>query len=166
VFWSVAQKGAEAAGADLGITVQYQGANNDAQTQAGMIEQAVADKVDGLAVSLADPDALASAVKAAVAAGIPVVTINSGQTRSAAFGALMHVGQDEGVAGEGAGSKLKDAGVTHLICLVHEAGNIGLEQRCAGAAKTLGGKVDNLQVDGNDLQSVESSTDDDGKRNE
>ena len=27
VFWSVAQKGAEAAGADLGITVQYQGAN-------------------------------------------------------------------------------------------------------------------------------------------
>ena len=37
VFWSVAQKGAEAAGAALGITMNYQGANNNAQDQAQMI---------------------------------------------------------------------------------------------------------------------------------
>ena len=38
IFWSVAQKGAEQAGADLGITVQYQGANNDGPGQAQMID--------------------------------------------------------------------------------------------------------------------------------
>ena len=36
VFWSVAQKGAEAAGKDLGITVKYEGANNNGVAQAGM----------------------------------------------------------------------------------------------------------------------------------
>ncbi|MEY3817494.1 MAG: hypothetical protein RIT00_219 [Actinomycetota bacterium] len=58
VFWSVAQKGAEAAGAALGITMNYQGANNNAQDQAQMIEQAVTDGAAGIAVSLADPKAL------------------------------------------------------------------------------------------------------------
>jgi simple sugar transport system substrate-binding protein len=155
-FWSVVKAGAEQAGKDEGVKVTYQSDGNP-QTQSQLIDTAVAQKVNGIVVSMANPDALKGAIDKAVQAGIPVVTINSGQTQSAAFGALMHVGQDESVAGEGAGSKLKDAGVTHLICLVHEAGNIGLEQRCTGAAKTLGGKVDNLQVDGNDLQSAQAT---------
>ncbi|MFM8851970.1 MAG: substrate-binding domain-containing protein, partial [Acidimicrobiaceae bacterium] len=78
VFWSVAQKGAEAAGAALGITMNYQGANNNAQDQAQMIEQAVTDGVDGIAVSLADPKALEGALKKVVDAGIPLITLNSG----------------------------------------------------------------------------------------
>src|SRR4249919_3640044 len=65
VFWSVFQKGAEDAGKALGITVDYQGSTNDGTKQASMINQAVADGVDGLAVSLADPDAVKDAVKAA-----------------------------------------------------------------------------------------------------
>ena len=36
-LWSVAQKGAEAAAADLGVTLDYQGANNDAAKQAATI---------------------------------------------------------------------------------------------------------------------------------
>jgi simple sugar transport system substrate-binding protein len=96
-------------------------------------------------------------VQKAVAAGIPVVTINSGQDRSAEFGALAHVGQDEAVAGQGAGGRLKGEGVSKLLCVVHEAGNIGLEQRCTGARQGLGGTVENLQVDGKDLQSAQAT---------
>src|SRR5262250_1339539 len=155
-FWSVVKVGAEQAGKDEGVHVTYQSDGNP-QTQAQLIDAAVAQKVDGLVVSMANPDALKASIEKAVQAGIPVVTINSGQARSAEFGALVHVGQDESVAGQGAGSKLKAAGVSHLLCLVHEAGNIGLEQRCAGAAKTLGGQVDNLQVDGNNLQSAQAT---------
>jgi simple sugar transport system substrate-binding protein len=155
-FWSVLKAGAEQAGKDEGVKVTYQ-SDGDPQNQSQLIDTAVSQKVDGLVVSMANPDALKEAIQKAVQAGIPVVTINSGQDKSVEFGALEHVGQDESVAGEGAGGKLKAAGVTHLICVVHEAGNVGLEQRCTGAKKGLGGKVDTLQVDGNDLQSAQAT---------
>ena len=146
VFWSVAQKGAEAAGKDLGITVKYQGANNDAATEAGYIDQAVADKVDGIAVSLADPDALEKSVKAAVAAGIPVITINSGSDKFKDFGAITHVGQDETVAGQGAGEKFNDLGATKILCVKQEQSNVGLEARCNGAADTFKGAGGVVQI--------------------
>jgi simple sugar transport system substrate-binding protein len=144
-FWDVVKKGAEQAGKDLDVNVSYQ-SSGKADEQANLINAAVADKVNGLVVSMANPDALAEPIRKAVAAGIPVITINSGQAKSAQFGALAHVGQDETVAGQGAGSKLSQAGVKKLLCVVHEAGNIGLEQRCAGAKDTLGGEVIQLQV--------------------
>ena len=148
VFWSVAQKGAEQAGADLGITVQYQGANNDGAAQAKMIDDAVAAGVDGIAVSLADPGALEASVKAAVAAGIPVITMNSGSDLFKGLGAITHVGQDEFVAGQGAGEKFAAAGKTKVLCVMQEQSNVGLEARCAGAADTLGGEVVNINTSG------------------
>lgn len=148
VFWSVAQKGAETAGADLGITVQYQGANNDAAAQAAMIDQAVTDGVDGIVVSLADPGALETSVKAAVEAGIPVITINSGSDVYKALGAITHVGQDETVAGNGAGEKFNEAGATNLLCVKQEQSNVGLEARCNGAEETFEGTVTQITTSG------------------
>jgi simple sugar transport system substrate-binding protein len=148
-FWDVVKKGAEQAGKDIGVTVNYQG-DGDPAKQAGLIDNAVTQNVDGLVVSMANPDALEESVKKAVAAGIPVVTINSGEDRSAEFGAIEHVGQNESIAGRGAGEQLKSAGVTKLLCVIHEEGNVGLEQRCAGAKETLGGEVENFQVPGTD----------------
>lgn len=148
VFWSVAQKGAEAAGADLGITVQYQGGNNDGAAQAKMIDDAVAADVDGIAVSLADPGALEASVKAAVAAGIPVITMNSGSDLFKGLGAITHVGQDEFVAGQGAGEKFAAAGKVKVLCVMQEQSNVGLEARCDGAADTLGGEVVKINTSG------------------
>jgi simple sugar transport system substrate-binding protein len=140
VFWSVFQKGAEKAGKDLGITVKVQGSNNTGTDQAAMINQAVADGVDGLAVSLADPDAVRDAVKAAVAAGIPLVTTNSGSNLYKEFGAFTHIGQDEFTAGAGAGEKFNAAGVKTLVCIKQEQTNTGLDARCDGAKSTFKGK--------------------------
>src|ERR671915_1302524 len=70
-FWAVAKKGAEDAGKDLGVTVKYSESNNDPQEQAQLIEAAVTEEVDGLAVSAPNPDAIKSAVQTAVDAGIP-----------------------------------------------------------------------------------------------
>jgi simple sugar transport system substrate-binding protein len=147
-FWSVAKKGAEAAAEDLGVTLKYSESNNDPEEQAQLIEAAVTEGVDGLAVSAPNPEAITSAVKTAVDAGIPVITLNSGAEESADLGAITHVGQTESIAGEGAGAKLKEAGATKIICIIHEQGNIGLNQRCEGAAKSFGGDVENLQVAG------------------
>lgn len=153
-FWTVVKNGAEQAGKDERVTVLYDG-NGDPTQQATLIDNYVAQKVDGLVVSMANPDALQASVKAAVKAGIPVVTINSGQDGSAAVGAIAHVGQDETIAGQGAGRKLKAAGKTHLLCVIHEAGNVGLNQRCDGATSTFGTVMD-LQVDLNNPTDVET----------
>ena len=152
-FWAVAKKGAEDAAKDLGVTLKYSESNNDAQQQAQMIEAAVTDKVDGLAVSAPDPDAITSAVRQAVDAGIPVITLNSGLDAYQNLGALTHVGQTEGLAGEAAGQALADKGAKKLLCVIHEQGNIGLNDRCDGAKKGFGGEVENMQVKGtSDIQ--------------
>jgi simple sugar transport system substrate-binding protein len=155
-FWDVVQKGAEAAGHDLGVKVDYQ-SDGDPQRQSQLIQAAVNQHVNGIVVSMANPDALKDSVEAAVSAGIPVVTINSGAERSAEFGAIGHVGQDETIAGQGAGKRLAKDGVKNVLCVVHEAGNIGLEQRCGGASQGLGTNVKLLQVDINNLQAAQST---------
>lgn len=145
-FWSVVQNGAQDAARDLGVKVSYL-ADGDAGAQAKLIDNAVAQGKTGLVVSMANPDALKSSIEAAVRAGIPVITINSGADRSTEFGALAHVGQDETVAGEAAGERLKSEGKKKVLCVIHEAGNSGLNDRCEGAKSGFGGNVTNLQVD-------------------
>jgi simple sugar transport system substrate-binding protein len=155
-FWSIVKNGAEQAGKDMGDTVQYQ-SDGDPQKQAQLIDAAVNQKVDGLVVSMANPDALKSSIQHAVSAGIPVITINSGGAQSKSFGALTHVGSDETIAGNAVGTQLKSAGAKNAICIIHEAGNVGLEQRCAGVKATLGGTVTNLQVDNNNLPAAQAT---------
>ena len=145
-FWDVVKSGAEAAGTLYGTTVTYQG-DPDVQKQSQLIETAIAAQVDGIIVSMANPDGLSGALADAVAADIPVITINSGAEESEALGAITHVGQTEYLAGQGAGTKLTEASATQVICVIHEAGNAGLEDRCAGAADTLDGTSTNVQVD-------------------
>jgi len=144
-FWSVVKNGAQAAGDKLGVAVDYR-SDGDPGAQAKLIDNAIAQHVDGIVVSMANPDALRTSIQNAVHAGIPVITINSGQAQSAEYGALTHVGQDEGIAGEQAGTRFKQAGKTKLLCVIHEAGNIGLNQRCDGAKRTFGNTA-TVQVD-------------------
>jgi simple sugar transport system substrate-binding protein len=147
-FWAVAKKGAEQGGKDMGVEVKYSESANDPQKHAQLIDSAVTEKVDGIATSVPNADALADPLKKAADAGIPIVTLNSGQNDSAALGAMTHVGQDESVAGEAAGKQLAESASGKLLCVVHEQGNTGLEERCAGAKKGFGGEVENVQVKG------------------
>ncbi|GAB3419061.1 sugar ABC transporter substrate-binding protein [Flindersiella endophytica] len=146
-FWDIVKTGADQAAKDQKVKVTYN-SDGDPAKQSQLIDNAVASKVDGLIVSMANPDGVKSSVEAAVSKGIPVITINSGLEQSKAFGAITHIGQSEQLAGEAAGEKLAGAGLKNVICVVHEAGNVGLEQRCAGAkSKLAGAKLSNLQVD-------------------
>ena len=153
-FWSVVKNGAEAAGKQLGVNVTYS-SDGDPGGQAKLIDNAVAQKVGGIVVSMANPDALKTSIQNAVKAGIPVITINSGSAKSKQFGAMSHVGQEESIAGEQAGAKLKQAGKSKLLCVIHEAGNVGLTQRCDGATKGFG-SVQTLQVDLNNAADAQS----------
>jgi simple sugar transport system substrate-binding protein len=155
-FWDRVKSGAERAGEDYGVKVEYS-ADPDPAKQSQLIDGAVADKVDGIVVSMANPDGLESSIKAAVAAGIPVVTINSGIDQWKAFGAITHIGQSETIAGQAVGQRLKGEGLKNVLCVIQEAGNIGLEDRCKAVAETAGGTVTNLQVDGTDDNAVQAT---------
>jgi simple sugar transport system substrate-binding protein len=153
-FWAVAKKGAEDAGKQMGVTVKYSESANDPQKQAQLIDSAVTEKVDGIAVSAPNPDAIKDSLSKATDAGIPIITLNSGAEDYQDLGAITHVGQTETIAGEGAGAKLKEGGGTKLLCVIHEQANIGLNQRCDGAKKGFG-EVENLQVKGvDDIQTT------------
>jgi len=154
-FWSIVKNGVQQAGKDMGDTVTYQ-SNGDPQQQSRLIDAAVNAKPDGLVVSMANPQALKTSVERAVKAGIPVITINSGEAESKSYGALTHIGSDETIAGRAVGTQLNADGVKNVVCVIQEAGNVGLEQRCAGVKATLGGPVTNLQVDNNDLQAAQT----------
>lgn len=155
-FWDRVKSGAERAGSDYGVDVKYS-ADPDPAKQSQLIDGAVADKVDGIVVSMANPDGLQSSIEAAVAAGIPVVTINSGYEKWKEFGAITHIGQSETIAGQAVGDRLKSEGLKNVLCVIQEAGNIGLEERCKAVAATAGGKVTNLQVDGTDDNAVQAT---------
>jgi simple sugar transport system substrate-binding protein len=147
-FWSVVKKGAEAAAKAEGVKLVWSPSNNDPQKQAQLIDAAVSQKVDGLAVSVPNASAIKDSLAKATAAGIPIITLNSGVDDYKALGAITHVGQSEGIAGQAAGAKLKAAGVKKVLCVIHEQNNIGLQQRCDGVKKGFGGEVTNLQVKG------------------
>jgi simple sugar transport system substrate-binding protein len=135
------------AGKDLGVTVTYQ-SDGDASKQSQLIDAAIATKPDGLVVSMANPDGVQDAIKRAVAAGIPVIVTNKGDSRWQEVGAETYVGQSELVAGQEVGKRLKTAGLKNVLCVIQEVGNTGLQDRCKGVAQELGGVTTNIQVDG------------------
>jgi simple sugar transport system substrate-binding protein len=137
-FWSVVQNGVDAASKDLGIKVEYQAPQTyDMVAMSQLIDAAVASDPDGLVVSIPDADALGPSIKAAIEAGVPVISMNSGYDVAEELGVLVHVGQTEYEAGYGGGQRMAAAGLTKAICINQEVGNTALDQRCQGFADAL-----------------------------
>ncbi|WP_329075094.1 sugar ABC transporter substrate-binding protein [Streptomyces niveus] len=155
-FWDIVQKGAEEAAVKDNIDFLY-AKSDEGQQQAQLVQSYIDKGVDGLIVTLAKPDAMKAVVAKATAAGIPVITVNSGSEQSKQFGALTHIGQDESIAGEAVGDELDKRGKKKALCVLHEQGNVGHEQRCAGAKKTFDGTMQNLYVDGTNMPDVQAS---------
>jgi simple sugar transport system substrate-binding protein len=150
-FWSVVQNGVNQAAEDMRVQVDYNSPETyDLVEMSQLIDAAVASQPDGLVVSIPDADALGDSIKAAVDAGIPVISINSGSDVAAEFGLLTHVGQTEYEAGVGAGQRMGEAGVTKALCVNQEVGNVALDERCRGFTDGLsesGGTVEVVAVD-------------------
>lgn len=137
-FWSVVKNGVDKAAEDMGVKVEYQAPSTfDMVAMSQLIDAAVASNPDGLVVSIPDANALGPAIKAAVAAGIPVFSMNSGSDVAAELGIIAHVGQTEYEAGYGGGKRMATAGITKAICVNQEIGNAALDLRCQGFADAL-----------------------------
>lgn len=155
-FWTIVRRGAEDAAAKDNVELVYSN-DDEGGRQANLVRNAINSDVDGIAVTLAKPDAMADAVRAATEADIPVVALNSGMEAWEDLGALMFFGQDEYVAGEAAGERLAEDGANKVVCVIHEQGHVGLEARCEGARDAFGGEAEVLYVNGTSMPSVKSS---------
>ncbi|MFD8257415.1 sugar ABC transporter substrate-binding protein [Streptomyces griseoluteus] len=155
-FWDIVRKGAEAAAAKDNIKLVYS-ADASAGNQANLVQNAVDQKMDGIALTLAKPGAMKDVIAKANLAKIPVVGLNSGLSDWKKLGLLQFFGQDESVAGEALGKKLNEVGAKRIVCVIHEQGNVGLTQRCDGVKKTFSGKTETLYVNGTDRPSVQST---------
>ena len=151
-FWSVVKKGVDQAAKDMGVTAIYESPASttfDVVAMSHLIDTAVATHPAGLVVSIPDPTGLGPSIKAAVAAGIPVISINSGSDAAKSLGVLVHIGQTEEQAGIGGGQKMGTAGVKHALCVNQEVGNAALALRCKGFKEGLaqtGGTVTEIGV--------------------
>ena len=154
-FWDIVRKGAEAAAKHDGVRLIYQ-ANPNASGEAQLITNVMQQHVDGIAATLAFPEAELPSVAQAQAQGIPVVGLNAGNDSWKKGKLIGFVGQDEIVAGQAVGQRLNQDDAKNVVCVDQQQGAVQLAQRCEGIAKTLHGKSFVLYVPGYDMASVQS----------
>ncbi|WP_458411219.1 substrate-binding domain-containing protein, partial [Kocuria rosea] len=154
-FWDTIRTGAEEAAAKDNVDLLYAG-DIEGGRQAQLVQQYIDQGVDGIAVTLAKPDALRDVLAQAEEAGIPVVSFNAGENESAEMGAFAHFGSNEQLAGETAGERLKEEGIQHPICVIQDQGHVGLEARCAGVKEQIP-DTEILYVQGTDMTQVSST---------
>ena len=149
-FWSVFKKGVDQAGSDLkarGVSVSQVYANNDVSKQVAGLNQAIAGQGERDRDLRPRCQRVEGSLTRAASRGIEIITVNSGL---GAFDNLrtymVHVGQTEDVAGQGAGKVFNGAGAKNLVVVIHEASNSGLTQRAAGAKKTFTGTTKVLVI--------------------
>jgi simple sugar transport system substrate-binding protein len=149
-FWAIVRNGVEAAAKQMDVVVNYRAPDvYSLRRMEELIDEAVASRPDGLVVSFPETG-LSEAIRRAVRAGVPVVSINSGSDVAAKLGVLAHVGQPEERAGLEAGRRLVRAGARRVLCVNQQIGNQGLDDRCTGLARALraaGGSSRVLGVD-------------------
>jgi simple sugar transport system substrate-binding protein len=135
-------KGFQEAGAQLGLDVTFRGnqQTNDfaaAPAVKQMLEDAIAAKPDGLVVADQYPDVLNDDIKAAVAAGIPVVLTNGGYGEQGNVGALAFVGTAEKDLGAIGAKELCEAGAKNILVPTLPPGIPLVDLRMEGIASAV-----------------------------
>lgn len=146
-FWLMVRNGVETAARETNSEVEYHAPEKfDLGAMSKLIDVAVSSKPDGLIVSIPDAAAVGRSIQAAVAAKIPVISINSGLDVSKKLGCLIHIGQEEENAGKAAGERMKQMGVKNAVILNQEIGNVALDQRTKGFRDGFEGPFHHVQV--------------------
>lgn len=137
-FWSRVKDGIAQAGKDQGVRVGYRAP--ETFDMVAMIDAALNQQPDDIVISDPDPHALGPSIKTAVAAGIPVISMNSGFGATAKLLVLLHVGRDEQPAGRIVGARNWEMGLNDVLCVNQEVGNAALDRRCQGVKDGLAGR--------------------------
>lgn len=147
-FWRWTLAASYVSSAHLGVDVRLY-AGRDSAEHANDIRLCLEHNPIALATSLPYADDLREALNEAHEAGVLVISFNSGDKDAASVGSLMHVGLNDFGGGVRAADTFDEHGVSGtLLCVIHEADNIGLTERCDGLAQGYdGGEVERISVD-------------------
>ncbi|MCY3568888.1 MAG: substrate-binding domain-containing protein [Chloroflexi bacterium] len=142
LFWGLSAETAVAAAGMLGINLRSERYASGAE-QADAVRHCTADGAVAIATTLSEPEALKPAVQEAIAAGIPVISFNSGAEDAAQVGTALHIALDDYEAGRLAGAEFHARGIEgRVLCVIHEPENRGLQDRCDGLEATYPGSVE------------------------
>jgi simple sugar transport system substrate-binding protein len=168
-FWALVQAGARQAASDFNVTLRYSSPKTtNPQQQAQLITQAAAAKAQALAVTIPDAAVLSSPIRQVASSGVPVIVFNVGASDYKQVGAIAFIGQPETIAGEEAGKQMAAAGVRHALCVIHEAQNTALTDRCGGFTSAMtasGGSAQTIRVNGDNPASAQSAIEQALKKN-
>ncbi len=142
VFWKSVEAGAKQAGEELGVKVIWKGPlkENDRAQQIAIVEQFVTEGVDAIVLAPLDQHALVRPVRAAAAAGIPVVIFDSALAGDAGKDFQSFVSTDNFAGGEMAGRHLASLldGKGKVVLLRYQVGSASTHEREEGFLKALG----------------------------
>ena len=144
-YWRTIMKGFEDAAQGMNVSVEFRGATQyDPNEEITALEQVIARKPAGIAVTAINPQALNPAIAKAVQAGIPIVLFDSGAPKSVAFSFL---GTDNYNAGAQAareiGRLLNGRGKVAVITQPNQLNHV---ERTNGFRETLYKEYPNMEI--------------------
>lgn len=156
-FWKSCYKGFEDAAAKYGATTVYDGTPDyDINEAITVLEQVIAKKPAGIAVTCMNPDAYIEPINNAIEQGIPVVTFDSDAPDSERYAFLATENYDGGVAA--AKCLAEQMGGKGEVAIVGTVGQLNLEQRASGFRDTIASDYPDItlvqEVDGKTQEEV------------
>ena len=157
-FFNLIKKGVDDAALVVkanGGTVNYlrtKNYDNFGPDLVGLINTAISQNVQGIAIPVWVPEAEVPALKAAAAKGIKIMQYNAGADHREEISGMNYFGSDEYVAGVAGGTYMAKHGAKHIICHIQVPGAVNLEARCKGVkegAEKNGATVTNLPLPAN-----------------
>jgi ribose transport system substrate-binding protein len=136
-FFDDCNTGAKTAADALGVKYQWVvPQNTQGSTQVRILEDLIAKRVDGIAISVNEPKSVEAAIKKAVANGIKVVTFDSDSPNS---GRSMYIGTINTAAGETMGESMAKAigGEGEVAVVTGQLGAVNLNERITGIKNAL-----------------------------
>jgi simple sugar transport system substrate-binding protein len=137
--WVPARYAADDFSSKFGVSYNWSGSlTGDVNEMVSAINIAVSRKVDGIACVLLDPVAFTKPVASALAAGIPVVAINTDAPASSNNQRLAYIGQELLVAGQKMGERIAQVVPSGDVALfISTPGSLNVQPRIDGAVQAL-----------------------------
>ncbi len=161
-FWNVVIQGMDDAAQRYDVEAQWlSNPTFSIEDMADFLDDAIAARIDGLAITCPDPDAIRENVERARQAGIPVIVLNTADPHAGsdhALPTLFYIGASEHLSGQANGRAILEAAaqrgidLQRALCPIQEIGHSGLEARFAGFQSVLakaGVQVDGLTISNN-----------------
>lgn len=144
-YWKSVLKGFEDAAQSLNVSVEYHGATQyDVHEEMTVLEQVIARKPAGIALSAIHPQALDVVINKAVDAGIPVVLFDSGAPKSKAYSFLATNNYNAGVtAARQLAALIGNAG---KVAVFTNSGQLNHDERTSGFRETIRSEFPRIDI--------------------